>query len=178
MQKLVLSLILMYPIFSHTEELHLNVAAVKALKESFNAPNGDQWEYGGIIVFRNGTFYWTNPPITTKQIDSNEINPKSLLLKGDILAAKYHTHPCLPNTHFPGYFSLTDLAYSQYFEVPEFILDECTGNVQEFNPLRDDPESIAVNVEYTDLITGERETRAMVKGTMIGNIGQKGPVLE
>ncbi len=180
MHKILLCLgLALLPILSFAEEpAGLNRAAVQALKEAFNAPNGFKWEYGGVIVLRNRSLVWTTPPHTDQLPDGNLMNPKKMLLSGDVLVGLYHTHPCFSNTHFPGYFSMPDVAFAIYNNTTEFILDECTGNVQKYDPILDNPEKLSEEVDYQDVITREVNVRRLMKGHVIGNIGQRGPQMD
>lgn len=147
----------------------LQSVAVHALKEAFNRPNGQQWEHGGIVFLRNGQMIHTSPAITDSQSDSLWIVPRNLKGPSDVLLAMYHTHPCLPDSHFPQYFSVPDIAISLFERVPTFVLDECSGMVHEFDPTVDDPN------KTEETVTGGHH---VVIGRIIGNIGQVGRNVE
>jgi hypothetical protein len=54
--------------------------------------------------------------------------------KGWRLAGDFHTHPCLPESHYPGIFSPQDIEDILEHGVVGFLGDLCTGKVHMFDP--------------------------------------------
>ena len=150
--------------------------AVRALRWAFYAPNGYRWEYSGILVRRNGQLGYTLSPRTLKQVDAVEMDPAKQQSPGDMLVALYHTHPCKPREYFPQYYSPQDLISAFFYHVPTFILDECTGDVHEFDPAIDQVSDTGVVVEIKTKSGRTRHVR-LPAGRVVGNIGDQGPDL-
>lgn len=162
---------------SWSDTLSLEQVATQALKESYHAYNGQLWEYGGIIYSRDGVVKFTQPPITIQSIDFNSVNPELLLIPDDQLLALYHTHPCASKTHYPGYFSQIDLITPFYFNVPAFILDQCTGLVHEFKPHVDHIFDNGKDVKNFD-DSLPQETYHIPVGRIVGDIEEHAPDLD
>jgi len=110
----------------------IDAIARAALVESFHSPNGDKWEYGGIIAEYNGKYY-ASAPRTIQSPIGLEYKVRDLLPEGYKLAGSYHTHPCIfgyDQTHF----SEKDVISTSQDQQPAFILDQCTGIVYRLNP--------------------------------------------
>jgi hypothetical protein len=95
---------------------------------------------------------------------------------GDILVGLYHTHPCNSDAYFPQYFSPQDLVSAFFWHVPTFILDECTGEVHEFDPLRDRAADTGTVVRVLRK-DGSRTWVRLPSGRVVGDIGDQGPDL-
>ena len=150
--------------------------AVRALRWAFYAPNGYRWEYSGILIRRDGELGYTLSPRTLKKVDAVEMDPAKLRAPGDMLVALYHTHPCSPREYFPQYYSPQDLISAFFYRVPAFILDECTGDVHEFDPAVDQVSDTGVVVEIQTKSGRTRHVR-LPAGRVVGNIGDQGPDL-
>ncbi len=150
--------------------------AVRALRWAFYAPNGYRWEYSGILIRRSGQLGYTLSPRTLKKVDAVEMDPSKQQAPGDMLVALYHTHPCKPREYFPQYYSPQDLISAFFYHVPTFILDECTGDVHEFDPAIDQVGDTGVLVEIQTRSGRTRHVR-LPAGRVIGNIGDQGPDL-
>ena len=150
--------------------------AVRALRWAFYARNGYRWEYSGILIRRDGELGYSAFPRTLKQVDSVEMDPSKQQAPGDMLVALYHTHPCNPRDYFPQYFSPQDLISAFFWHVPTFILDECTGEVHEFDPALDRVSDSGVVVEVRTKSGRSRRVR-LPAGRIVGNIGDRGPDL-
>ncbi|MGH8217647.1 MAG: hypothetical protein ACREUT_03615 [Steroidobacteraceae bacterium] len=150
--------------------------AVRALRWAFYAPNGYRWEYSGILIRRNGELGYSEFPRTLKKVDAVEMDPSKQKAPGDMLVALYHTHPCKPREYFPQYFSPQDLISAFFWHVPTFILDECTGDVHEFDPAIDQARDTGVIVEIKTKSGRSRRVR-LPAGRIVGNIGDRGPDL-
>jgi len=165
------------PLSASADEVGVQTTAVRALRWAFFAQNGYRWEYGGIIVVHDGQLGHSIVPGTLKMIDSVEIDVDKLRAPGDTLVALYHTHPCKSKEFFPQYFSPNDLISAFFYHVPTFILDECTGNVHEFDPAGDhSSDEPAAIVTILTKSGSERRVR-LLAGRVVGNIGEQGPDL-
>lgn len=154
----------------------LEPAAVHALRWAFYAPNGHRWEYSGILVLHNGEIMNNAFPRTLKKVDAVPMDAERQINPGDKLVAIYHTHPCKSKQYFSQYYSPQDLISAYYYNVPSFILDECTGDVHEFDPAVDHARQsgIAVNILRRD---GTPRLVHLPAGRIVGNVGDHGPDL-
>jgi len=154
----------------------MQATAVRALRWAFYARNGYRWEYSGIITRQKDALGYSPFPRTLKRVDAVEMDPQKQLRPGQTLVALYHTHPCNPRDYFPQYFSPQDLISAFFYHVPTFMLDECTGNVHEFDPLTDRASDTGVLVTITQKNGTVRRVR-LPSGRIVGNIGDTGPDL-
>ena len=154
----------------------LESAAVHALRWAFYAPNGHRWEYSGILVLRDGHIMNNAFPRTLKKVDAVAMDADKQLTPGDILVGLYHTHPCKTKEYFSEYYSPQDLISVYFYNVPSFILDECTGDVHEFDPAVDHARDsgTAVTVLRHD---GTPRVVHLPAGRIVGNVGDRGPDL-
>lgn len=129
MKWLLWVLLLLAPLIGHAGALEETV--VNAFREIQHTSHHDIWEYGGIIVERNGQLMYPAIPHTDGKIDSLFFDMKVLLQPGDVLRATYHTHPC-SRDYWSGLFSVNDIMQSVAYRTPNFILDQCSGLVHEF----------------------------------------------
>jgi len=158
------------------DEAQVQLTAVRALRWAFYAPNGYRWEYSGIIVIHDGELGYSAFPRTLKKVDAVEMDADKQRAPGDTLVGLYHTHPCKPEEYFPQYFSPQDLVSAFFYHVPTFMLDECTGQVHEFDPARDHAyeTGTVVTVERRD---GTHRQFHLPAGRIVGDIGDRGPDL-
>jgi hypothetical protein len=172
----VLVLALLTPSLASADESELQALAVRALRWAFYAPNGYRWEYSGIITSHEGQLVYTVSPRTLKMVDAVEMDADKLRTPGDVLIGLYHTHPCKPEEYFSQYYSPQDLVSAFFYHVPSFILDECTGEVHEFDPAQDRAfdTGTVVKVMRKD---GSRNWVRLPAGRVVGNIGDQGPDL-
>jgi hypothetical protein len=171
-----LAIAVLLPLPSPAQEPQLETVAVRALRWAFYAANGYRWEYSGIIVIHDGQLRHSTSPNTLKKIDAVEMDVEKLRTPGDILIALYHTHPCKSDEYYPQYFSPQDLVSAFFWHVPTFILDECTGEVHEFDPLRDRAADTGTVVRVLRK-DGSRTWVRLPAGRVVGNIGDQGPDL-
>jgi hypothetical protein len=176
---LVLSLTISHPfdvVAADATSSSLEPAAVHALRWAFYAPNGHRWEYSGILVLRNGEIMYNAFPRTLKKVDAVPMDAEQQLKPGDTLVGLYHTHPCKSKEYFSQYYSPQDLISIYYYAVPSFILDECTGDVHEFDPAVDHARDsgIGVNILRKD---GTTRRAHLPAGRIVGNVGDRGPDL-
>jgi len=165
------------PLAALADEADMQTTAVRALRWAFFAQNGYRWEYGGIIVVHDGQLGHSVVPGTLKMIDSVEIDVDKLRAPGDRLVALYHTHPCKSKEFFPQYFSPNDLISAFFYHVPTFILDECTGDVHEFDPAGDHSADDPAGIVTILTKSGAQRRVRLLAGRIVGNIGETGPDL-
>jgi hypothetical protein len=158
------------------EDVQLQAVAVRALRWAFYAPNGYRWEYSGILEVHNGEIVYTVAPRTLKMVDAVEMDADKLHTPGNVLVGLYHTHPCKPDEYFSQYFSPQDLVSAFYYHVPSFILDECTGEVHEFDPMHDRAADTGTVVKVIRK-DGKRLWVRLPSGKVVGDIGDEGPDL-
>ena len=130
MLKLLCALLLFSPLMGFAGELE--DTAVRAFQDVQTRSHSHDWEYGGAIIYRNGELYYSAFAHTDRRADY--FNPTSTvksLLASDILVALYHTHPCIKG-YFTNLFSMNDIIVQLYWDVPAFMLDQCTMQVHEF----------------------------------------------
>jgi hypothetical protein len=164
------------PLASLADEADLQAAAVRALRWAFYAPNGYRWEYSGILVTRDGQIPYASFPRTLKKLDAVEMDADKQRAAGETLVGLYHTHPCKPEEYFPEYFSPQDLVSAFFYHVPTFMLDECTGEVHEFDPNQDRAADTGTLVPVMRK-DGSRRWVRLPAGRIVGNIGDQGPDL-
>ena len=177
-RKLLLAILIaaFVPLKALADEVEIQRAAVRALRWAFYAPNGYRWEYAGILVVHEGELGYSAFPRTLKKVDAVEMDVDRQLTPGDTLVGLYHTHPCKPEEYFPQYFSPQDLVSAFFWHVPSFFLDECTGDVHEFDPKQDEAHSTGVVVTVLRRDGTPRRVR-LPAGRTVGNIGDRGPDL-
>jgi hypothetical protein len=154
----------------------LGSAAVHALRWAFYAPNGHRWEYSGILVMHDGQIMNNAFPRTLRKVDAVAMDAEKQLNPGDLLVGLYHTHPCKTKEYFSQYYSPQDLISVYYYNVPSFILDECTGDVHEFDPAIDHARDSGTVVTVTRANGTSREVH-LPSGRIVGNVGDRGPDL-
>jgi hypothetical protein len=164
------------PATSLADEAELQAMAVRALRWAFYAPNGYRWEFSGILVTREGQLSYSPFPRTLKMVDAAEMDVEKQRVSGDTLVGLYHTHPCKPDAYFSQYFSPADLISAFFWHVPTFILDECTGQVHEFDPVLDRAADSGIVVRML-MRDGKKRWLRLPAGRVVGNIGDQGPDL-
>ena len=147
----------------------LQEEAVRALKDAHDSPNGALYEHGGMIVENQGTLRWIQPTPDNAQADGVRVLDRTLLLHGDRIVATYHTHPCM-REYYHQYFSTADVIVAMLSGVPEFMLDECTGEVHEFFSLVDKVKDTGIDA-LVDGPNCKRLKRHLPTGRIVGNIG-------
>jgi hypothetical protein len=100
------------------------------------------YECGGAIAQRPDGKFVVGPVSSSYYGDS--VNADYGVPTGWKLAAGYHAHPCLPDSHFPWLFSPQDMANAFYMGVPEFVVDQCSGKVHEFDPKVDKQNDVVI----------------------------------
>ena len=151
----------------------LETTAIHALKYINKIDDAKKWEYGGIIVLYKGQYQYSMFPVTNKNVAAVTVDVTRLLLPGATLKGLYHTHPC-SNDYYSQYFSQQDLVSPYYFGVPTFILDECTGDVHEFDPKIDKVHDTGRDIRVIT-IEGISQWIHLPSGRIIGNIFRHRP---
>jgi hypothetical protein len=107
-------------------------AAVYAIAKSYELTNA--YESAGVIVVRNDMKFQVTVPRTESSGDSTSI--PDFERKGFVVIADYHTHPCLPYTHWVRWFSGEDIEVAEGGPLEPAVIaimgDLCTGNVNEW----------------------------------------------
>ena len=98
----------------------------------------DQYESGGVILKDKHGKYWITRPYTINSNDSMLINHIEKYM-GYTTVGDFHTHPCLPYTHFPDYFSNPDIAFILYWNETGYVTNFCNGHVYQFIAGQDKP---------------------------------------
>lgn len=105
-------------------------AAIAALEQSYQWSN--QYEYGGVVLKAiDGTFVISRP-ITDFRGDSVYIVRE--VGEGYTVVADFHTHPCLPYSHYPNVFSDNDVRINDNYEVRGYMADLCSGVIRVYDP--------------------------------------------
>lgn len=164
------------PSLSCAEDFGLESVAVRALRWAFYAPNGYRWEYSGVLTIHQGELVYSPSPQTLKMVDAVEMDADKLRVPGDTLVGLYHTHPCKPDEYFSQYFSPQDLVSAFFYHVPSFILDECTGEVHEFDPAHDRAADTGTVVKVIRK-DGKHVWVRLPSGRVVGDINDQGPDL-
>jgi hypothetical protein len=173
---IALLLVAALPSASLADEGPLQEMAVRALRWAFYTPNGYRWEFSGILVTRNGQLTYSPFPSTLKLVDAVDMDVEKQRISGDTLVGLYHTHPCKPDAYFSQYFSPSDLISAFFWHVPTFMLDECTGQVHEFDPVQDRAADSGIVVRML-MRDGHRRWLRLPAGRVVGDIGDQGPDL-
>jgi len=106
-------------------------AATAGLQLSYDRSNA--YEYGGIILHTtNGKFRISNPE-TDYRGDGVVIEDRNDI-PGYSVVGDFHTHPCLPYSHFPGVFSDRDVYMNDTEARVGFMLDMCSGIIRRYVP--------------------------------------------
>lgn len=148
--------------------------ATRALRQAHDEPNGTIYEHGGMLIENQGALRYMEPYPDNDQPDGVRTINKSLLLQGDTLVGTYHTHPCLAG-YYHQYFSVPDVIVAIFTRVPEFMLDECSGEVHEFFSATDSVHETGADVTVHHICTGETKVVHLPAGRIVGNVGVTEP---
>jgi hypothetical protein len=150
----------------------VDTAAIAALTQAFNMPHGHEVEYGGAIFDEGKGLEHTLPPHTDAANDHVQLNPQLVIPPGAKFLAVFHTHPCMPTTHYPEYFSPQDIGMALLVGVPSYVLNECTGEVHVYDPSADMPTGVVPPARSDD--APNAFSLHLFAGRLVGNIGAKG----
>lgn len=106
-------------------------AAVAGLQMAYNASNS--YEYGGVIIRATNGRFRVSRPDTDYRGDGVSID-YSNSYAGYVIVADYHTHPCLPYSHWPAVFSDNDANSNDRTAYVGYMLDMCSGVVRRYIP--------------------------------------------
>jgi hypothetical protein len=141
--------------------------AVQALKAAHNSKTGATVEHGGMLIRNGESIRFVEPrqgqETTIRVIDRDVLNP------GDYIAGTYHTHLCMSG-YYHQVFSTQDVVMAIFSGLPEFMLDECTGEVHEFNTKIDKLRDTAI-VGHLFGENCEKVDKYLPAGIIVGNIG-------
>jgi hypothetical protein len=152
------------PLFANTP---LQDVAVQALKAAHNSKTGATVEHGGMLI-RNGEGIRFIEPRQGEEAAIRVID-RDILKEGDTLAGTYHTHLCMSG-YYHQVFSTQDVVVAIFSGLPEFMLDECTGEVHEFNVKIDKIRDTAI-VGHLFGENCEKVDKYLPAGYIVGNIG-------
>ena len=109
-----------------------NNAAVFAIAQSYELTH--TYESAGVIVVGPDMQFQITQPKTENSGDS--VGVPSFARPGYVVVADYHTHPCLPYTHFVRWFSEEDIEVVEGDVTDPTVIaimgDMCTGIVNEW----------------------------------------------
>ena len=106
-------------------------AAIAGIQLSYDRSNA--YEYGGIILKTTNGKFRVSLPETSYRGDGVHIEYNNDFAGYDIVA-DYHTHPCLPYSHWPAMFSDADANSNEYREIVGYMGDLCSGVIREYDP--------------------------------------------
>lgn len=137
------------PEFDTTEE-----AAVAALHASYVLT--PFYEIGGVIVKKPNGKYEAELPHTEYVGDAVSLDQDPANYNPTYqIAATFHTHPCLKQTHIPAQFSPEDLSIARTGSHVAYIADFCTGKVHKYDPIKDVLPLEAKRKGFEGPVTGE-----------------------
>ncbi len=154
--------------------------AIVALKEAKHSPTGTTHEHGGMIFQRDsesGPVVMFLEPTPEGQFDGVQVIDKKLLLPGDKLLGTYHLHLCMKGYYYDR-FSAQDVVAAIFSGVPEFMLDECSGEVHEFDVVGMKYKEIRETIRATGKVSHvfgpncEDVEKILPVGQIVGNIGE------
>src|ERR1700756_3733976 len=91
------------------------------------------YEFGGrILETTNGKFRIERPHTDFKGDQVYVERDDTIDWAGYSLVADFHTHPCLPWSHYPRYFSDADVRITTKYAVVGYMADLCTGDARRF----------------------------------------------
>jgi hypothetical protein len=158
------ALFLAAPLLANTP---LQDTAVVALKAAHDSPTGTSVEHGGMLIRNGETIRYVEPR------DGNEtgvrVIDRDLLGPGEVLFGTYHTHLCMSG-YYHQVFSTQDVVVAVLTGLPEFMLDQCTGEVHEFYAKLDKIRETAI-IGHLFGPNCERVEKYLPAGTIVGNIG-------
>jgi len=155
----------------------LQTIAMAALLAAKHSPSGTTNEHGGMLYGHPSDFgpvvEYVEPtpggsPTSVTVVDRSQLGPD------DVLLGTYHVHLCMEG-YYHAYFSTTDVVTAILSGVPEFMLDECTGEVHEFDPHQDRVHDTGIDGTICGP-NGEALKRHLPSGRIIGNIHESEPL--
>jgi len=154
----------------------VELTAIAALIAAKHSATGTTDEHGGMIFNHptdHGIVVEYIEPGGGNAVSVPVIDRKLLKDKNGTLLATYHVHLCMAG-YYHQYFSVQDVVVAILSGVPEFMLDECTGDIHEFDPMVDRVHDTGIDGH----IAGphcEDLPRHLPSGRVIGNIHEVEP---
>lgn len=110
-------------------------AATYAIAMAYEFTN--VFESAGVVVIRSDMKFQVTKPVTENSGDS--VGIPMFKRPGYVVVADYHTHPCLPYTHFVRWFSPEDIEEVEQEGGSSVAVmgDLCSGNVNVWSQGRD-----------------------------------------
>jgi hypothetical protein len=109
--------------------------AIAALTAAHASDTGTQIEHGGMLIRgTDGSLRFFEPHVGDET--GIQIVDFHILKQGELMMGTYHTHLCMAH-YYHAVFSKQDVISAFLTGVPEFMLDECTGLVHEFDSRAD-----------------------------------------
>jgi hypothetical protein len=110
----------------------LDEAAVVAIQHAYD--HSQFYEYGGVILQMADGSYQVGVPGTNYRGGGVHIDDTTDGWPGTFIVADYHTHPCMPYTHFVGVFSDQDVGSNDRTSLIGYMGDLCSGVVRRYVP--------------------------------------------
>lgn len=118
----------LYPEYYDT----LDQAGVAAIQHAYD--HSQFYEYGGMILQTTNGKFRVEVPGTDYRGDGVFIDSNTNDYPGYFIVASYHTHPCLPYSHYPHIFSDGDVGTDTNSGFIGYLGDLCSGAVLRFVP--------------------------------------------
>ncbi len=170
---LALTLLLAAPTFAANNLIE--DTAIVALKVAKRSSTGTKLEHGGMIFRRDGGEWGPLieylEPLAGDRFDGVKVIDLALLQPSDKLLATYHLHLCMSG-YYHELFSRQDIRFAVLTGLPEFMLDECTGDVHAFDPKLDKVFDSAKPVKLFGKHCEKVDDIYLPVGRIIGNIGE------
>jgi hypothetical protein len=135
-------------------------------------------EHGGMLLTRStlkGTVVleYIEPTPEGNPTSVTVIDRKWLETNLATLVGTYHVHLCMTD-YYHQYFSVQDVVVAILSGVPEFMLDECTGEIHEFDPMVDKVHDTGIDGHlmgpHCELLI-----KHIPSGRIIANLGETEP---
>jgi len=172
------TIFLAQPVLANNIVENTAIAALKAAKDS---PTGTTVEHGGMIIQRDGgdsgPVVMYIEPNSDGKFDGVQVVDRKILLPGDVILATYHVHLCIKDYYYDR-FSAQDVVAAIFSGVPEFMLNECTGNVHELTVGGKQFPDIVAEIRETGKVSHvfgphcEKVDKLLPAGKIVGNIGE------
>lgn len=147
--------------------------AVNGLRVAKKESLADHREHGGMIFLLEtefGPIVQYLEPRDGGDRTAVRVIDKSKLPPGAVMVGTYHVHICM-NGYYHEVFSKTDLIVAVISGVPEFMLDECTGLIHEFDTKLDRVRDTGIDANIVGS-HGESVHIHLPSGRVIEDIGE------
>lgn len=137
----------------------MDEAGMAAIERAYRCSH--YYECGGVIAQRESDGkYVVGPAVSSYGGDHVRVTHGSP--SGTTVVADYHTHPCLPDSHFVSYFSPDDVAETTTLHITGYMGDLCSGDVHKYNYATMDP--------APEKVADGLDTVYLTHGVIIGSI--------